>query len=659
MSKLYYGAAYYPELWPEAAIAEDIAYMKKAGINVVRMGEFAWAAMEPHAGEINLDFFVNIINRLYENGIATVFCTPTPTPPIWLSHGHPERMYRNDHGHTMSHGARQQACTNNPDFRAYARRIVEACAQAVGRLPGVIAWQTDNEFKCHVGDCCCDTCVGQWHDWLAARYGAIERLNDAWGAAVWSEAYERFDQVPAPMATTMGHNSSLQTAYRTFSREKIAEFQREQLEIIRQYSDAPITHNTNRWFQLDNEMLFRDLDFAAFDNYPDCDHWQEMCLDYDLWRTTKPGVPFWVMETSTSHNGGLWGCHKPHRTGFLVAEAVAAYANGAAGFSHWLWRQQRAGVEQNHGAVLSSWGKPTVGYAGVLGVSAAKALLEPVLADSAPAPREVAMTYSDRARSYFITEPLDMPHYLPVTRAWYDVLLNLGLPRDLCFEGASLDGYKLLTTPFVPYVSPEFLAKVTAWVEAGGVWIAGPLTGWRTGEHTVPTDAAFGALEALAGVETVYTYPFGDTGARGAAFGLSAPLGWWGAVVTPKDARVMGTVEGGVTPGLAFLTERAVGKGKVVFLTAMPQGDEGTALLAALFRHYATEAGVTLRLEVTPGTIALPRRDAQGLFWVVVNMDGQGGTATLPGAATDLLGGDTLPAGPLAISPYTFRVVRG
>jgi len=36
INKLYYGAAYYPELWPEKDIDKDIRYMKQVGISVVR-----------------------------------------------------------------------------------------------------------------------------------------------------------------------------------------------------------------------------------------------------------------------------------------------------------------------------------------------------------------------------------------------------------------------------------------------------------------------------------------------------------------------------------------------------------------------------------------------------------------------------------------------
>ncbi|MBO5646503.1 MAG: beta-galactosidase [Clostridia bacterium] len=44
---LYIGAAYYPELWDESEIDRDIAQMKAHGMNVMRIGEFAWSKMEP------------------------------------------------------------------------------------------------------------------------------------------------------------------------------------------------------------------------------------------------------------------------------------------------------------------------------------------------------------------------------------------------------------------------------------------------------------------------------------------------------------------------------------------------------------------------------------------------------------------------------------
>ena len=44
------GASWYPEQWPEDRWEADLALMEKAHLSVVRIGEFAWARMEPADG---------------------------------------------------------------------------------------------------------------------------------------------------------------------------------------------------------------------------------------------------------------------------------------------------------------------------------------------------------------------------------------------------------------------------------------------------------------------------------------------------------------------------------------------------------------------------------------------------------------------------------
>src|SRR5688500_7622672 len=123
MKKLFHGVSYYPDLWPESDIERDLAEMKRIGINVVRMGEFAWSTMEPDEAQISLDLFVRTMDRCHAAGIDVVFCTPTASPPIWLTHGHPERCFVDSDGNVMSHGARQHASYANQDVRAACFRI--------------------------------------------------------------------------------------------------------------------------------------------------------------------------------------------------------------------------------------------------------------------------------------------------------------------------------------------------------------------------------------------------------------------------------------------------------------------------------------------------------------------------------------------------------
>jgi beta-galactosidase len=657
-NKLYHGAAYYPELWDEKVIADDIRLMKEAGINVVRMGEFVWSSVEPEEGKIDISFFKNIINLLYENGIETVMCTPTPTPPIWFTHGHPERMYVDGDGRVMGHGSRQHACTNHPYFRKKAAIITEQIAKEVGHLPGVVAWQLDNEFKCHVGECMCETCKSLWHQWLKNRYQTIEQLNEAWGARIWSENYQSFEQVPQPGPAPFLHNSSLTTMYQLFSMEKIAEFADEQAAIIRNHSEAPITHNSSIAFGVDNERLFKNLDFASFDTYATIDNYPAYLINSDLWRNFKKGKAFWVMETSPSYAASLESYASPHPNGYLKAEALAAYALGAKAFCYWLWRQQKAGCEQPHGSVISAWGKPTVGFSNVLEVERLRKEIEPIILSTQPAQAEIAITYSDRAKAFLRTEPHRKLNHRGLITDFYTRFLMLGIHRDLIPEGASLEGYKLLFTPFIQYLSSDYIAKAREFFENGGIWIAGPLTGGRTEEHTVHTDYALGELEKAAGANVLYTYPMDGTGSIGRAFDVSAELGMWSSVFEYNPDTSVGIIEEGLSKGQAFISEHTIGKGKIVLLGAMPVGDDGDRLLKNLINHYAETANVELRTDVTNGTIVCPRVGNGSTVWFVVNMDGQGGSVTIPQAGIDMLTQNKVPEGKLELGKFEYRIIQ-
>lgn len=43
---MYLGVDYYPEHWDVSMIDEDMQRMKEMGVNIIRIGEFAWHLME-------------------------------------------------------------------------------------------------------------------------------------------------------------------------------------------------------------------------------------------------------------------------------------------------------------------------------------------------------------------------------------------------------------------------------------------------------------------------------------------------------------------------------------------------------------------------------------------------------------------------------------
>ncbi len=657
LQKLYHGAAFYPELWDQEIIEEDIQLMKEVGINVVRIGEFIWSFIEKEEGNVNVSFLKEVIKKLKDNGIDTILCTPTATPPIWMSYQHPERMHVDKNGTVMSHGARQHVCTNNGYFREKAAIITETLAKELGELPGIIAWQLDNEFKCHVGDCFCDTCKSEWHRWLKQKYETIENLNEAWGTHIWSQYYQTFEQIPQPKQTPFLHNASLLTMYKLFTHEKIAEFATEQAAIIRQHSNAPITHNATVFFDLDQALLFENLDFASFDTYAVQENASSFMMLCDLYRNIKKDSPFWLMETSTSFSASLERYANPHLDGYLQAEAAYAYAAGAEGFCYWLWRQQRSGCEISHGSVISAWGNPTIGYKNVLEVERIRKELEPLLLHTRPKQAEVAICYSDQAKAYFQTEPFNGVQYKQILTSFYERFLSLGIQRDLIMEKADLDGYKILFTPFIPYLSTEYIKRAETFVEKGGIWIVGPLTGGRTSEHTIHTDCALGELEKAAGTEALFTNPLDGTNTLGEAFGITAELGLWSTIFNTEKEGNIGLIKEGLGAGGTFIKETKRGKGKIVMLGSFPLGKSGEEMLEALIQHYAEIAAIRREIKATPGTVLIPRIGGNATYWVAINMDGGTGDITVPENSWEWKSKKKLVEGTYKIPAYSYKII--
>ena len=73
----YFGVDYYPEHWPEERWPVDALLMSEAGMNIVRLAEFAWSKMEPVNGEFDFTWLDRAIGTLEKRGIKIILGTPT------------------------------------------------------------------------------------------------------------------------------------------------------------------------------------------------------------------------------------------------------------------------------------------------------------------------------------------------------------------------------------------------------------------------------------------------------------------------------------------------------------------------------------------------------------------------------------------------------
>jgi len=155
-----FGAAYYPEHCSAERWSTDARLMQQAGINTVRLAEFAWSRLEPKAGVFDFAWLDKAINILMAHGIQVILGTPTAAPPAWLIQAHPEILPVNEDGQRAGFGMRRHYCPTQPAFHAATRRVVEAMARHYQQHPAVFAWQIDNELgnitngtRCHCSSC--------------------------------------------------------------------------------------------------------------------------------------------------------------------------------------------------------------------------------------------------------------------------------------------------------------------------------------------------------------------------------------------------------------------------------------------------------------------------------------------------------------------------
>ncbi len=184
---------------------------------------------------------------------------------------YPESLPMDKSGVRQSFGGRHHCCHSNPALRRRIRLLVTAMAKHYGQCKDVTGWQIDNELgNSHDELCFCPSCTDAFQTWLTNKYGDIQTLNAAWGTAFWSQKYDDFSQISAPMLNVTAHNPSLLLDWRRFCSDLIVHFQHAQAEILRQHCPGQfLTHNMMGYADKVNYFhLARDLDFVSQDQYP-------------------------------------------------------------------------------------------------------------------------------------------------------------------------------------------------------------------------------------------------------------------------------------------------------------------------------------------------------------------------------------------------------
>ncbi len=605
----YLGCAYYPEYWGVGRVQTDAKLMRAAGINLVRIGEFAWSRMETAEGHFELDWLHATIEILGKHGIDVLLCTPTATPPAWLTAAYPDVLLVRGDGTRMAHGSRRHYCTSSDTYRRHSRRITEMLSRDFARHANVVAWQLDNEFGPEAGWCHCPNCQAQFRAWLRTRYGSVQELNQSWKTGFWSIDFTDWSEVCLEDGR-IEMCSAQKLDSRRFWSERMVDFALEQADIIRRnHPRAQVTTNGMGpiFSPIDYYRLFETLDVACDDLYFDIATMENSALAMNLYRQIKPDTRYWLTETGS----GALDHNKPPHPDQFRAWAWSSFAHGADAHVVFRWRTCLSGQEQELQGILEHSGKPRHRYAAVKRCFLELASFRDRYREL-PLPKAAVAIIQDYQtlwgyESSRIGKDIDYPGTIyRLHKEFY----RRNILVDILPPGRTLSRYKLVVLPSLMIMAAEFAQALAEFVKAGGVVLAVGQLGLRDANDAYLAAPGPQHLEELFGLRIEGGMFLRDHCAADAALwvpqhackdievALRGALGGktvsgkakgWIGDLTLKDAEALVTFAEDTYAGQPAVTEKQTGKGRAIYATPIRLSDE---VQAQLIEHALSAARI-------------------------------------------------------------------
>src|SRR5947209_14642125 len=392
-------------------------------------------------------------------------------------------------GRRMEHGSREQADWSSPLYREYVTRIVTELAKKFGNDKRVWGWQIDNELS-HYGKrfSYSEAATRKFRDWLKEKYGTIDRLNEDWGGAFWSQMYQSFDQVDIPNEEVLVADPSPHAVldFRRWFAHEAADYLSMQASVIRQYAkDQWVTTNfMSMHGDVNPAYSAKTLDVFSWTHYPVHGELQEGPLGFRLGSGEVMSFMHDFMRSFNGLSGSMelqpgqvnWGEVNPWPLpGAIHMWLLRAFGAGARLVCTYRYRQPLFGSELYH-----------------------KGLAETDGVTPSPGGREYAQAMSDivKLRKYYDPKAMEPQDYgarrtaflisfdnrwdieiHKQTKRWnteahwmryYRALKSVEAPVDVITAERDFAKYPFVVAPAYQLISQELVDRFTAYVQNGG-----------------------------------------------------------------------------------------------------------------------------------------------------------------------------------------------
>ena len=606
MKKLLYGAAYYDEYMPYDRLQQDVAMMKKAGINTVRIAESTWSTCEPQEGVFDFSHVERVMDAMEEAGINVIIGTPTYAIPTWMVKSHPDVMAETVKGRGI-YGARQIMDITHPVYRFYAERVIRKLMECTAHRKCVIGFQVDNETKYY--GTAGKNVQEKFVKYLRKKFNNdLDAMNYEFGLDYWSNRINAWEDFPDVRGTI---NGSLGAEFEKFQRTLVDEFLSWQADIVNEYrrEDQFITHNFDfEWRgysygvqpDVNHYHAAKALTIAGTDIYHPTQNdltGAEIAFGGDMTRSLKRDN-YLVLETEAQGYPG-WTPYK----GQLRLQAYSHLASGANSVMYWHWHSIHNSFETYWRGLLSHDMQENAPYREACIIGNEFFRLGSHLVNLKKK-NDVAILVSNEALTalkWFGIEATAAGDngigYNDVVRWLYDALFKMNIECDFVWpESDNLDQYKAIFVPALYAAPDELLEKLKQYTANGGTLVATFKTAFANENVKVSHEMQPHILSNCFGISyQQFTFPK-NTGLSGSIInGIAkgadeeAEAKVFMELLMPQEAEVLASYDHYNWKEYAAITKNHYRKGTAIYIGCMTDDNTLKAVLTEAFNSAEVE----------------------------------------------------------------------
>ncbi|MBQ9252959.1 MAG: beta-galactosidase [Clostridia bacterium] len=361
--KLYIGTNYHPHDWTPERWRVDIAMMKEAGFELVRLGHLMWDSFEPEDGIYTFDWFDEVMDLFAEAGIGVVLDISLRPAPIWVHEKAPGCSIHDKAGHSCAAVRRYMEDVTDPDYQRYAFRFARALIARYQHHPALFCFGLCNEqgagwMSFSEGS------LSHFQRWLKNKYDSIEALNKAWSTQRWCRRLRSFEDVLFPETTIARGAPEPWLDMRRFFSDGIGEFLVQLSQLVEECAPG-VPHSSNHYSGHKN-IGFDLLKYTdGFVDYPGVGHYPDYVMNEQVQytfttiqeRLNEQEKPMWFLEFISGANSIYSGPE-----GYVRMQAFLCLQHRLQMLLGWTWRTMLGGEEQFYNGLLGHDAVPNPVY---------------------------------------------------------------------------------------------------------------------------------------------------------------------------------------------------------------------------------------------------------------------------------------------------------